>query len=108
MASAAAAAAATGNRQPTLNLDVLIQVPWLQTPGAISRMLTSIRACLRARTVEAAAADVIHCSPSAGKPQRPRVFVLGVHLTDRDSQCTKAGKECVFFDHGRNEFLPRR
>ncbi|KAF2477496.1 uncharacterized protein BDR25DRAFT_249503 [Lindgomyces ingoldianus] len=23
-------------------------------------------------------------------------------------QCTKAGQDCIFFDHGRNEFLPRR
>ncbi|ORY10477.1 hypothetical protein BCR34DRAFT_539470 [Clohesyomyces aquaticus] len=25
----------------------------------------------------------------------------------RCRQCTKAGQECIFFDHGRNEFLPR-
>jgi hypothetical protein len=72
----------------------------------IVRMLTSIRACLHANAVENAAVDVTHCSPSAGKP--PCVPDRCVHLADDNSQCTKAGKECVFFDHGRDEFLPRR
>ncbi|KAH7408572.1 hypothetical protein DE146DRAFT_629471 [Phaeosphaeria sp. MPI-PUGE-AT-0046c] len=28
-------------------------------------------------------------------------------LTRAHSQCTKAGADCIFYDHGRNEFLPR-
>jgi hypothetical protein len=44
--------------------------------------------------------------PGAGLCSRVRSST-GAHSTDSDRQCTKAGKDCVFFDHGRNEFLPR-
>jgi hypothetical protein len=74
-------------------------------PGFSHGMLTSIRVCLHANAVETAVADVTHCSPSAGKL---RSSVWFVPLTHVDRQCTKAGVECIFYDHGRNEFLPRR
>jgi hypothetical protein len=52
---------------PPLDLDVLIQVLLAEPVGMSWRMLTAIRACLRAKGAETAGADATHCCPSAGK-----------------------------------------
>jgi hypothetical protein len=63
------------------------------------------RVSLHVKDAESAAVAAIHCCRSAGTS--PVCATMGVRLTE-DRQCTKAGVECMFYDHGRNELLPRR
>jgi hypothetical protein len=97
---------ASATKPPPLNVDVLIQVTLARMLFVMAAdLLTRFRACLPANAVENADADAIRCYPSAGK--RCSRYLL-MRLTDSYRQCTKAGVDCVFYDHGRKELLPRR
>jgi hypothetical protein len=48
-----------------------------------------------------------HAAPQVQASSGARLVVNAPHI-DSPRQCTKAGVECSFYDHGRAELLPRR
>lgn len=106
MAASTAASASAGASPPQIDLEALIQVPQIPCPlqhraftidAEPSRVQTLPRMPSRLRH---AAAEVQVCLPF--------VPLEGAPLTTDDRQCAKAGVECMFYDHGRKELLPRR
>ena len=75
----------------------------------ISRIVHSPcpRASPHAKGAESVAADAILCCRNAGTILLPCPTLAPLGLT-ANRQCTKAGVECMFYDHGRNQLLPRR
>lgn len=106
------ASASDSKPAPPLDLDVLVQVIRARLlVVALRDLLTSTRAYLHANAVETADADATRCCLGAGTPclcSPCPVRLCILCLTRAHRQCTKAGVECMFYDHGRNDFLRRR